>query len=380
MALIDRIFSRQSENPARLQRSKDPGVPQRKRPQPDPQTANPRSPRKRLLIGVPVGLVLLAGAVAAGLSTVRSPESVSYNNSIWLDKSWTHEEVDEERLGDFAYRLRDNQIGTVYAYASTLDINGLWTGGPQGEGGFMESRDGIAAFVRALRQRHADVKIFAWIEIWTHLDAVDGYRLDDLFLHDNVADFSRQLINDLEFDGIMLDVKPLFNESDDFIRLIRSVRSAIGLDVPIAVAAQADLTPMNTDLLGLRSIAPGTMWSANFKKRVMVSADEVVILMYQSYRRDTLDYINWIAHQIASYVSLLETSTRVLASVPNYTGASDAHDPVIENISSALDGVNLGLSRLQEDLRDSLAGVAIFTDEELDQSLWNVYREKWLQR
>ncbi len=316
----------------------------------------------------------------AGLSTVGSPDPVSYNNAIWLDKSWTHGEVDDERLADFANRLRDNQIGTVYAYASTLDINGVWTGGPQGEGGFMESRDYIAAFVSELRQRHTNVKVYAWIEIWTHLDAVDSYRLDDLFLHDNVADFSRLLVSDLKFDGIMLDVKPLFNDTDDFIRLIRSVRSATGLDVPIAVAVQADLTPMNSDLLELRSIAPGTMWSANFKKRVMVSADEVVILMYQSYRRDTLDYINWIAHQIQSYVPLLETNTRILASVPNYDWTSDAHDPVIENISSALDGVNLGLTRLHEDQRDSLAGVAIFTDEELDQSLWNVYREKWLQR
>ena len=333
-----------------------------------------------MLIGVPIGIVVLAGVVVAGLSTVGSPEPVSYNNAIWLDKSWTHGEVDDARLGEFASRLRDNQIGTVYAYASTLDINGLWTGGPQGEGGFMDSRDGIVSFVRALREKHTDVKIFAWIEIWTHLDPVDAYRLDDLFLHDNVADFSRLLISDLEFDGIMLDVKPLFAETDDFIRLIRSVRSATGLDVPIAVAVQADLTPLNPDLLELRSIAPGTMWSTNFKKRVMVSADEVVILMYQSYRRDTLDYINWIAHQIQTYLPLLETNTRILASVPNYAWPSDAHDPIIENISSALDGVNLGLSKLDEDMREALAGVAIFTDEELDQSLWNVYREKWLLR
>lgn len=341
---------------------------------------NPRSSRKRLLIGVPIGIAVVVGAAVAGLSVVRVPDPVSFNNAIWLDRSWTHDEIDENRLGDIANRLRANQIGTVYAYASTLDIDGHWTGGPQADGGFMESRDDIASFISRLRQKHAEVKIYAWIEIWTHLDEIDGYRLDDLNLHENVADFSRLLISDLEFDGILLDVKPIFAETDDFIRLIRSVRSATGLDVPIAVAVPADLTPMNPDLLSLPSIAPGTMWSANFKKRVMVSADEIVILLYQSYRRDTLDYINWIAYQIETYVSLLETNTRILASVPNYGWASAAHDPIIETIASSLDGVNLGLSRLNEELRESLSGVAIFTDEELDQALWNVYREKWVQR
>ena len=112
----------------------------------------------------------------------------------------------------------------------------------------------------------------------------------------------------------------------------------------------------------------------------MVSADEVVILLYHSYRRDTLDYINWIAYQIVSYVSLLETDTRIVASIPNYSWASAAHDPIIETIDAALDGVNLGVSRLDEEQRDLVSGVAIFTDEDLDQALWNVYREKWLPR
>ena len=340
----------------------------------------PRSPRKRLLVAVPIGIVVVVGAVAVGLTVVRGPEPVAYNNAIWLDKSWTLDEMDENRLGDFANRLRQNQIATVYAYASTLDIDGHWSGSTQDDGGFMDSRDDLASFVEVFRRKHADARIYAWIEIWTHLDPVDGYRLDDLALHNNVADFSRLLISDLAFDGIMLDVKPLFAETDDFIRLIRSVRSATGLDVPIAVAVPADLTPTDPKVRSLPSIAPGTMWSANFKKRVMVSADEVVILMYQSYRRDTLDYINWIAYQIETYIPLLETNTRIMASVPNYSWESAAHDPIIETISSALDGVNLGLSRLDEELQESLSGVAIFTDEELDQSLWNVYREKWLQR
>ena len=203
-------------------------------------------PGKRLLLGLPLGIVLVAGALSAGLSAIRGPAVVSYDNAIWLDKSWTVGEVDDNSLGEFVNRLREHQIGTIYAYASTLDVDGLWTGGPQGDGGFMESRDTLASFVSTFRNRHPDATILAWIEVWTHLDPVDGYRLDDLALHDAVADFSRLLIEDLNFDGIMLDVKPLYQETDDFLRLIRSVRSATGLDTPIAVSVPGDLTPPGT--------------------------------------------------------------------------------------------------------------------------------------
>ncbi len=244
----------------------------------------------------------------------------------------------------------------------------------------MESRGDVADFVKTLKERHQEAAIYGWIEIWSNLDPVDGYRLDSVSLHENVADFSRLLVEDIGFDGILLDVKPLYNENDDFIRLIRSVRSAIGLEKPIAVAVPADLTPTDPGLVPLTTIAPGTMWSANYKQRVMVSADEIVLLMYQSYRQDTLDYINWVAYHVETYINLLGSNTRVLVSVPNYGGPSAAHNPSVETMSAALDGVILGTSRLAEDNKPLLTGVAIFSDEDLSQSQWRIYRETWLQR
>ena len=336
------------------------------------------SPKNRILAGVSLGATVVVAAAVA-LSS-RGTEPVAYNNAIWLDKSWTQSRVDEDRIASFASLLQQNQIGTVYAYASTLDIAGRWTGGPQGKEGFMASRADIGSFVETFRQHHAQARILAWIEVWANLDPIDGYRLDDLAVHENIADFSRLLIEDLNFDGIMLDVKPLFHDNDDFIRLIRSVRSAIGLDSPIAVAVPGDLTPIDPAFLNVPSIAPGTMWSTNYKQRVMVSADEVVLLTYQSYRNDTLDYLNWVAYHIETYVRLLETDTRILVGIPNYGGESAAHNPFIESFAAALDGIKVGLDRLDEEQRDKLTGVAIYTDEDLDQSLWNVYREKWLQR
>ncbi len=337
------------------------------------------SPIRRIIFGIPAAILVVAGVVV-GLSALKGGETVSYDNGIWLNRAWTHGKVDEARISELAGQLKQNKMGKLYAYASTLNAEGRWTAGTQGAGNFMESRLDVADFVEKFRERHQEAVIFAWIEIWTNLDPVDGYRLDSMALHENVADFSRLLVEDLGFDGILLDVKPLYNENDDLIRLIRSVRSAIGIEKPIAVAVPADLTPTDAGLVPLASIAPGTMWSSNYKQRVMVSADEVVLLMYQSYRQDTLDYINWVAYHIETYINLLGGNTRIMVSIPNYGGPSAAHNPSVETMSAALDGVILGVSRLAEADKSLLTGVAIFSDEDLNQSQWNLYRETWLQR
>ncbi len=337
------------------------------------------APRNRLRAAAATGIVLAAGAVLASLA-FRNSETAPLQNAIWLDRTWTYGELDSDRLRGFTNQLVDNQIGTAYSYVSSLGIDNRWTGGIQGKSSFMDSRPIVDNFVRAFKSHNDNLRVFGWIEIWTHLDQDDGYRLDDTNLHSNIADFCRLLVTQLGFDGVLLDVKPLFSDNNDLISLIRRVRSAVGIEVPIAVAVTADLTPHDLGLQNIESIAPGTMWSDNFKKRVMVSADEVILLMYQSYRRELLDYVNWVAYHVETYINAMETPTNVLVSIPNYGGASSAHDPEIETMEKALDGVIEGLRRLDEEQRSLLTGIAIYSDEQLSQSDWTTFRELWLER
>ena len=337
------------------------------------------APRNRLRVGAAAGIVIASGVLIGALLN-RDVEQLPLNNAIWLDRTWIYGDLDDSRLGEFVDRLVDHRIGKTYAYVSSLGIDERWSGGVQGNTGFMNSRSTVAQFVEAFKSKSDKLEIFAWIEIWTHLDEVDGYRLDDANLHQNIADFSRLLVEQLGFDGVLLDVKPMFSGNDDFIRLIRRVRAAIGVEKAIAVAVTADLTPHDLRLQNIPSIAPGTMWSPNFKQRVMVSADEVILLMYQSYRQEPLDYVNWVAYHVETYVDLLEASTDILVSIPNYGGTSNAHNPDIETMEAALDGVNEGLRRLDEEQRPLLTGIAIYSDEQVTQADWNVFREQWLQR
>lgn len=336
------------------------------------------APRNRLKLAG-AGIVIIAGA-AIGALALRSPEVLPRNNAIWLDRSWTFGDPDGSRLRELNARLIENQIGTAYVYASSLGMDNRWSGEAQGTGSFMDTRAVVGDFVREIKSQNEKLRVLGWIEVWTHLDSADGYRLDDTNLHSNIADFSRLLITQLGFDGILLDVKPLFSDNNDLLRLIGRVRSAVGLEYPIAVAVTADLTPQDLREQNIESIAPGTMWSPSFKKRVMVSADEVVLLMYQSYRQDPRDYVNWVAYHIEAYIDQLETSTKVLVSIPNYGGASSAHNPAIETMDKALDGVGEGLRQLDEEQRPLLTGIAIFSDNPLNPRNWDTFREMWLKR
>ncbi len=337
------------------------------------------APRNRLRVATIGGVIVIAG-FAFGAFFNRESETLPLNNAIWLDRTWVYGDIGDAQMLEFADRLVAHRIGKAYVYVSSLDIDNRWTGGPQGADGFMNSRLAVAQFVDAFKSQNDRVDLLAWIEIWTHLDRVDGYRLDDTNLHQNIADFSRLLVDQLGFDGVLLDVKPMFAGKDDFIRLIRRVRSAVGSEHTIAVAATADLTPHDLRLQEIPTIAPGTMWSSNFKQRIMVLADEVVLLMYQSYRQSRLDYVNWIAYHVETYVNLLEANTDILVSIPNYGGASSAHNPEVETMEAAIDGVREGLRRLDEVERALVTGVAIFSDEQLSEADWALFREQWLQR
>ncbi len=339
-------------------------------------------PQNRIILGIPMGILVILGAIAL-LAVLKDNEPQVFNNAIWADKSWTYGERSNDELSEFADTLKRNRIGKVYAYVSTLNINNNWVGGQSGTGSFLQSRDAVANFVEAFRSVYPTAEIYGWVEVWTNLDADDGYRLDDEALQENVADFSLRMIEDMGFDGVFLDVKPLFTDSEDLLRLLRTVRAKVGLDTPIVLAVPADLTPEDDDVAPIPDIAPGTIWDENFKQRVLLSANEVVITVYQSYRDNPLDYINWVAYQVETYVNIiseLTTDTRILVSVPNYQTQSQAHDPSIETIAAALDGVNVGLDKIDEDSQALLTGIAIYSDRDLSNDQWQVYQQKWLNR
>lgn len=333
-------------------------------------------PGARWLVLVPIGLVVLF-AVILLLRFINPPDVVSPPNGIWLNKDWSYAIQTSEDIQQLTEDLSNNDVGVLFIYVSSLRADGTWSGIASGNNRFTEVEPQFEQLISNIRDVYPLVNIFAWVEVNTQ---TPEYRLDQAQIQNTIANFSNRMVTQLDFDGVLLDIKPIFEENEDYIQLLRRVRSEIGFDVEMLVSVPPDLTPSETELNLPSVIAPGTEWSAEYKQRVALLADQIVINAYNSYQTNPVDYIEWVTYQVDSYIQVLSdinSDTSIIVSVPNFQESSQAHDPEIESLAGALDGVARASNDLDETNSFLLTGVAIFTDDLLTQRDWNIYRQRW---
>lgn len=338
-----------------------------------------RIPGGRWLLLIPAG-VLLVGIVVFALSFINPPDTTTPPNAIWLDARWSHAERSSDEIGELMNQLRQQDVGVIYLYTSSLSPDNTWSGQTAGDNRFGEIEPRLNTFLQRARAAYPSVRVYAWVEILT--TTADGYRLDNLQVHNTVAAFSSRMVNRLNFDGVLLDVRPLFEENADLPVMIRTVRASIGLGTPLAIAVPPDLTPENTRLRLPSVIAPGTAWSAEYKQRIALQADQIVIQAFNSYQTNPVDYIEWVSYQVTSYIEALSeigSGTTILVSVPEYAERLPAHDPAIESLSGGLDGARRAVSELDETSLPFFSGVAVFADRDLTAADWQIFRDKWLR-
>lgn len=327
---------------------------------------------------IPAGIILVIVVIWA-LGRINPNDEGLFNNAIWLDSDWSYNNPSDEDIAELSVELQRYDIGSVYVYVSSLRDDITWSGETTGRNRFSDVQPNVASFVTRLKAVYPDVEIYAWIEIAT--TTASGYRLDNLRVHDTVANFANLMINGLDFDGVLIDTKPLFGENEDFPVMLRTIRGEIGLDTPMLVAVPADLTPVDAEIAQPSQIAPGTEWSDEYKQRVALQADTIIINAYNSYRENPVDYIEWVTYQVDEYVDALtqiETSVTVLVSVPNFPANPPAHIAEVESLEAGLDGVKRGISILDEATRELVIGVAVYSEAPMTDADWRVYQQKWL--
>ncbi len=363
------MVSRPAGAPRQIERGDAPKLP----------SFNVNIPRWALLVPIAIALVI---GVILGLGLLNPPATSTPSNAIWLDRAWTYESPSDDAITALVAQLRAHDVGYVYAFTSSLKADNTWSGIiEQSNRWNNEAEPLVAGFVDRLKILYPDVEIFAWIEVVAELP--NGYRLDRAPVQRAVAEFSSRMVNTLKFDGVMLDVKPIADGNEDLLVLLRTTRGEIGLTTPLGVAVPADLTPSNVTF-GLPSvIAPNTVWSTQYKQRVSLQADQMIITAYNSYQENPVDYIFWVGYQVNAFTQALSdvtTNSRVLIGIPNYAEFLPAHRPNVESIAGALDGISQAYPDLSAAQRALLQGVAIFTDKPLTEGEWRIFREKWINR
>ncbi len=331
-----------------------------------------RLPQLRILLYGVAGIIIILVVIAA-LGRFSENSRQTGSNAIWLGTEWTYDRPTPEAITALADRLRGHQIGTVYAWVSLLQPNGTWTE--------TIKLSEVSGFVEQFRQAYPDARLYGWLSVAAQGENGDN-RLGEPALQQQVADFSRRVTEDFGFDGVFLNIVPVLNGDENYLALLRRVRATLGENTLLAVAVPPDWTPPDESVPQPPQIAPGTIWEADYKKRVAILANQMVITAYNSGLTSADDYQAWVAYQVKTFaevIASMTTNTELLIGIPSYDTASPEHLPEVENIGTAAAGVHAGLTQAGETAR-TVVGAAIYAEWDTDENDWTQFRRIWLRR
>lgn len=330
-----------------------------------------RLPISRLVIYGAGALVFLV-AIIAFIGQLNPLDEGAGSNAVWIGMQYTYDAANDAAAIDaLAARLRDHRISSVYAWISLLQPNNAWTD--------VERLAQPQTFARQFKAAYPDATLYGWLSIGSQ--GADGNnRLGDAQVQQQIVDFSRRVVSDFGFDGVMLNVVPITGNDDSFLAVLRKIRATIGEDVPLAVAVPPDWTPTDAGIAVPRLIAPGTVWDTQYKQRVSLLADQLIVTAYNSGFSDPDEYSAWMAYQVevfARAVAALEGDpTEILMGVPAYDGQPPMHDPQVENIENAISGIRAGL-RAAGDAGARVRGIALYAEWQMTDDDWAALKALW---
>jgi hypothetical protein len=317
------------------------------------------------------GSVMLVVLVVYVLGRIRNQSTETPPNAVWIGTEWTYATHDDQTIKDFVQQLRDHQVGTVYAWVSWLQADQTWRG--------THNFEAVQAFVRQFKQYYPEAQLFGWVSFPVDLGS-DEYRLENVGLQQIVADFSARVTNEFGFDGVFLNIEPVWNNDQNFLALLRKVRAAVGNQVPISAAIPPDWSPVGANIPVPPLIVPGTVWDRDYKQSVALLVNEMAVMAYNSGLSSAADYSLWMAYQVRTFAQTVEElggGTDIVIGIPTYDAEPPGHDPNVETIPAAVEGVRAGLQQAG-DAAEFVRGLGVYADWETDETEWAAFKQSWV--
>ncbi len=345
-----------------------------------PRITIPQSGRLPFLV---VGAVLLVVAIVFLLGRLRNDEAPGDPNAIWLGTEWSYETHTNDEILKLVQQLQAHRIGSAYVWVSWLKSDNEWAGIRAQTNTFTEVEPQVRAFVQQFKAAYPESTLYAWISVPNGQLGIPE-RLDDEAVKNAVVNFAAKMVDEIGFDGVHLNIETFWDGDETYLELLRAVRARLGIATPISVAMFPDWSPPDADFPVPPRITPGTVYSKEYKQSIALLADEIVVMAYNTdltteNNNIASHYSQWMAYQVQSFteaVAELDTEIRIVIGIPTYD-AELAHDPLVENIASAVEGIKLGLSRAGENA-NYIGGVAIYAYWETDETEWEQFRSLWV--
>jgi hypothetical protein len=321
-----------------------------------------------LKIGL-LALLLLLPMAWVSLSPAGDARPHPFNqdrNAVWLEHRWLERRHDEREMEELLTSLRARGVTYVYPHVIPFDREG---GLPP------HDREQMRRFLEVARRVAPGMRILPWVgglRVGWKRTRAGSVDLADLGQRQRMAAECRGLIDE-GFHGVHVNIEPIDDGNDDFLALLRSLRTAVGEGTLSLSAIRPG--PVRVPL------APNFFWTAEYYARVAELADQVVVMAYDTaiptpalYRR----YLGYASSTVTRSVADSRARARVLVGVPTYEGTGLMHRAGVETPENALMGIVAGLRGLGAG--GTFEGVALYAEWTTDEGEWDVYERVWRGR
>jgi hypothetical protein len=321
-------------------------------------------------IGAVLLLVLLGTTAGLYLTYAPAGDAAPHpfnqdRNAAWLEHKWLAEPQPTAEME--ALFLRLSQHGIAYVYPHLIPFNGAGRLP-------VHDREQLRAFLATARRVAPEIKVLPWVG-----GVRAGYKrmragtidLADLGQRQRIVAECRGLIDE-GFDGVHVNLEPVDDGNDDLLALLRALRTAVGEDRTLSISG---VHPGPVAL----PFAPNFLWTPGYYERVGASADQVVLMTYDTaiptaalYRR----YVAWAASTITGRYS--GGRARLLVGIPTYDDYNLVHRAGVETPAHALQGLVAGLRGVGAG--GTFEGVALYAEWTTDDGEWQDYERLWRGR
>jgi hypothetical protein len=331
------------------------------------RTGPPRLVRRLLRVALALGVLAAAGAAYLAFSPAGDEAPHPFNqdrNGVWLEHRWLEREHSAAEMDALLSTLASH--GIVYVFPHLI---------PFGTGGTLpaHSREEMRAFLASARRVAPQIKVLPWVgglRVGYRRQRPGTVTLSDLAQRQRMVAECRGLIDE-GFDGIHLNIEPVDDGNDDYLALLRALRTAVGPDHLLSLAA---IRPGPVAL----PMAPNFFWTPEYYVRVGALADQIVVMAYDTalptaplYER----YTAWASATVTSEFVAHGLRTRVLLGVPTYHQTGLMHRAGVETPAHAIAGIVAGLRGLGGG--GTFEGVALYAEWTTDPADWAVYERLW---
>ncbi len=282
-------------------------------------------------------------------------------NAVWLEHRWLEKPHSVEEMEQL-FRFLDHH-GVVYAYPHLIPFDSAGRLP-------LHNREQMRAFLATARQVAPNMKVLPWVG-----GLRVGYKRSKPGTID-LADFGQRQrmvaecrgLMDEGFDGIHVNVEPVANGDDDYLALLRALRAAVGTGIlSLSATRPGPMAP---------AFAPNFFWTADYYARIAETADQVVLMTYDTAIPTPGLYRRYVAYAAAMVTADLARSSRarVLVGIPTYKDSGLMHRKGVETPENALIGV---VSGLRGRAGGTFEGVALYAEWTTDPEDWAVYERVW---